>query len=44
MMVPAGNEVVVIFGPAGKLMVIERARVANCPKVSVTLTVKLKVP
>ena len=44
MMVPAGNEVVVIFGPAGKLMVIEKARVANCPKVSVTLTVKGKVP
>ena len=36
--------VVVIFGGAGKLMVIERARSANCPKVSVTLTVKLKVP
>ena len=43
-MVPAGSEVIVIFGPAGKLMVIERAWVANCPKVSVTLTVKLKVP
>ena len=43
-MVAAGSEVVVIFGEAGKLIVIERARVANCPKVSVALTVKLEVP
>ena len=43
-MVPAGSVVIVIFGGAGKLMVIDRARVANCPKVSVTLTVKLEVP
>ena len=43
-MVPAGSVVIVIFGEAGKLMVIEKARVANCPKVSVTLTVKLEVP
>ena len=43
-MVPAGSVVIVIFGEAGKLMVIEKARVATCPKVSVTLTVKGKVP
>jgi hypothetical protein len=43
-MLPEGSEVVVILGGAGKSMVIERAWVANCPRVSVTLSVKLKVP
>jgi hypothetical protein len=43
-MVPAGSVVIVIFGGLGRLTVIDRALVANCPKVSVTFTVKLKVP
>ncbi len=44
MLPPGSGEVVVIFSGGGMLIVIDSARVANCPKVSVTLTVKLKVP
>jgi hypothetical protein len=44
LVVPALSVVVVIFGAAGKLMVIDRGRSNNCPNVSVTLIVKLKVP
>ena len=43
-MVPFGSVVVVMFGGAGRTMVIDNACVSDCNKLSVTCTVKLNVP